>query len=95
MLRSKGMVSPILVIDASPDGAPLYACAFNGKRPDMFATGGVSGIQVWGAWQRQGGSGMFATGGASGIQVGGWQVGRLAGGEAGRGQWLLVFPLCI
>ncbi len=40
------MVSPVMAIDASPDGAPIYTCAFNGKRPDMFATGGASGIQV-------------------------------------------------
>ena len=47
LLRVKSMVTPILAIDASgPDGAPVYACAFNGKRPDMFATGGAKGIQV-------------------------------------------------
>ena len=48
LLRAQSMVTPILAIDACPDGSAVYACAFNGKRPEMFATGGAKGIQVSG-----------------------------------------------
>ncbi|GAX78283.1 hypothetical protein CEUSTIGMA_g5725.t1 [Chlamydomonas eustigma] len=47
LLRVKGLVAPVLAVDASPEGLPVYACAFNTKKPDMFATGGADGIQVW------------------------------------------------
>ncbi|KAG1673700.1 hypothetical protein FOA52_010569 [Chlamydomonas sp. UWO 241] len=45
--RCPGMVSPVLSMDASPDARPTYALAFNAKRPEWFATGGASGIQIW------------------------------------------------
>lgn len=47
LLRVKGMVTPVLAMEASPDGQPTYALAFNTKRPELFATAGASGIQVW------------------------------------------------
>lgn len=46
LMRTKGMLSPALTMDASPDGRAVYACAFNARRPEWFATGGASGIQV-------------------------------------------------
>ncbi len=46
LLRVKAAVAPVLTIDASPVGAPMYALAFNAKRPELFATAGASGVQV-------------------------------------------------
>uniref|UniRef100_A0A7R9V7G1 Uncharacterized protein n=1 Tax=Chlamydomonas euryale TaxID=1486919 RepID=A0A7R9V7G1_9CHLO len=45
--RVKGLVSPVLTMDASPEGKPTYSIAFNKKKPEMFATAGASGIQIW------------------------------------------------
>lgn len=43
----KGMLTPALVIEASPDGMPVHSMAFNCSNPEMFATGGATGVQIW------------------------------------------------
>ncbi|KAJ9521298.1 hypothetical protein QJQ45_001174 [Haematococcus lacustris] len=47
LLRARDIIRPVAVLDASPAGGPVFAQAFNHKRPDMFATGDSTSIQIW------------------------------------------------
>jgi hypothetical protein len=46
LLTVKDIIRPALILDASPVGGPVYAQAFNARRPEMFATGDATSIQV-------------------------------------------------
>mmetsp|Transcript_27063 Transcript_27063/g.59154 ORF Transcript_27063/g.59154 Transcript_27063/m.59154 type:complete len:588 (-) Transcript_27063:554-2317(-) len=42
-----GMLRPVLSLDSNPLGMPVTAAAFNARRPELFATGDATGVQVW------------------------------------------------
>ncbi len=76
LLRTRdNILRPVLGLDTAQgnggsNGNPVYTSAFNGKKPEMFATGDALGIQVP---QGDNNSGLGALGiqglGAFGIQA--------------------------
>ncbi|GFR49870.1 hypothetical protein Agub_g11972, partial [Astrephomene gubernaculifera] len=47
LLRPAEVVRPALTLDTNGMRKPVYALAFNSRKPELLATGDATGIQIW------------------------------------------------
>ncbi|EFJ42777.1 hypothetical protein VOLCADRAFT_121494 [Volvox carteri f. nagariensis] len=47
LIRGHEIIRPVLTLDANGMRKPVYALAFNPRKPDLLATGDTTGIQIW------------------------------------------------
>ncbi|KXZ50241.1 hypothetical protein GPECTOR_17g879 [Gonium pectorale] len=47
LMRRHEVIRPVLTLDTNGMRKPVYALAFNPRKPDMLATGDPTGIQIW------------------------------------------------
>ncbi|GLC41313.1 WD repeat-containing protein 34 [Pleodorina starrii] len=47
LMRGQEVIRPVLTLDTNGMRKPVYALAFNTRKPDLLATGDATGIQIW------------------------------------------------